>query len=334
MPKISIIVPVYNTEKYISRCIESILKQTFKDFELILINDGSKDRSAEICNFYSKKDSRVRVFHNDNRGVSYSRNYGISMSNGKYIMFCDSDDYVAKDWCEELYKTILKYPNSWISCCAYTINNESKKMEGIENFTEKITYLDKSDYWISVRRGTSGACWNKIFRKDLIDKFNIKFNENHELGEDVEFTIDYLKECDSIVLVNKYLYYYIMYKKEIFAFKDPEEFFSLVIFFYNLRKPYIKEIYLEEFYKEYFHSFSYALNNNINSKKNKLLRKLKYNQNAINTNEFIECLENVDKNSEERKYIKLLKTHNYYVVYMFQQLHNFKQYLLNKIKNN
>ena len=106
MPKISIIVPVYNCEKYISNCINSVLEQSFKDFELILVDDGSSDRSFEICESFAKKDSRVRAIHQPNSGVSRARNIGLDEAKGEYIGFVDGDDCVDKEMYERLYKNL------------------------------------------------------------------------------------------------------------------------------------------------------------------------------------------------------------------------------------
>ena len=119
MPEISIIVPVYNTEKYLHRCIDSILAQTFTDFELILVDDGSSDNSPKICDEYAEKDKRVRVIHQENGGVSRARNIGIDNSCGTYLMFCDSDDYVDKRFCEVMHKCATEYPDDCIICNAW-----------------------------------------------------------------------------------------------------------------------------------------------------------------------------------------------------------------------
>lgn len=108
MPKISVIVPVYNTDKYLHKCVDSILNQTFTDFELLLINDGSKDCSGEICDEYAQKDSRVRVFHKANGGVSSARNLGLDNAIGEYILFIDGDDWIEQTMCEELYNKAVK----------------------------------------------------------------------------------------------------------------------------------------------------------------------------------------------------------------------------------
>ena len=108
MPKISVIVPIFNGEKYLCRCIDSILYQTFDDFELILINDGSSDNCAAICNEYMEKDTRIKVIHQENRGVSAARNAGLDIANGDYISFVDSDDYVYPQYLEYLYRAIIE----------------------------------------------------------------------------------------------------------------------------------------------------------------------------------------------------------------------------------
>ena len=118
MAQISVIVPVYNTEKYLHRCIDSILAQTYTDFELLLINDGSTDESGEICDEYAKKDSRIVVIHKVNEGVSIARNTGIKRSSSKYITFIDSDDYIANDMIEQLY-IALHNTESDISVCNF-----------------------------------------------------------------------------------------------------------------------------------------------------------------------------------------------------------------------
>ena len=125
MPKVSIIVPVYKAEKYLNRCVDSILAQTFTDFELLLIDDGSPDRSGEICDEYAKKDSRIRVFHKKNGGVSSARNLGLDNVLGEYVTFVDSDDWVEPDFVETMIQTYEKFP--WtIPVCGYVNHDEVK----------------------------------------------------------------------------------------------------------------------------------------------------------------------------------------------------------------
>ena len=127
MAEISIIVPVYNVEKYIRRCIDSLITQTFKSIEILLIDDGSKDNSGAICDEYALKDDRVKAFHKKNGGVSSARNIGLDNATGTYIMFCDSDDYVDPTWCEKLYNSIIK--RGFYSACGYAIVNGEGEMD-------------------------------------------------------------------------------------------------------------------------------------------------------------------------------------------------------------
>ena len=132
LPEVSIIVPVFNTEKYISRCIDSILTQTFTNFECILIDDGSTDKSWNICKHYSQSDKRVVLVHQENSGVSATRNKGIEMARGKYVCFVDSDDYIDKNMYEELVSAINR-SNTDVVCCGY-IENEKIRALGNEDF--------------------------------------------------------------------------------------------------------------------------------------------------------------------------------------------------------
>ena len=125
-PKISVIVPVYNAEKYLQRCIDSILNQTFPNFELLLIDDGSKDQSGEICDEYAKKDSRVKVFHKENGGVSSARNVGIDNAVGEYICFCDSDDWVEKTWLLSFFERMC---DNDMLITSFNIYENEKKVE-------------------------------------------------------------------------------------------------------------------------------------------------------------------------------------------------------------
>ena len=131
-PKISVIVPVYNVEKWLNKCIDSILVQSYNNLEIILINDGSTDKSGDICDNYSKKDYRIRVFHNKNKGLSYSRNFGVKNSNGKYVMFVDSDDFISDSNIIEKFISILERDKCdfiYTSYCRFDDGNKDKITE-------------------------------------------------------------------------------------------------------------------------------------------------------------------------------------------------------------
>lgn len=187
VPEISIIVPVYKAELYLPKCIESILGQTFTNFELILVDDGSPDNSGMICDSYAKKDNRIKVIHQANSGVSTARNSALDLAVGKYIMFCDSDDWVEPDWCKCLYET-MKVPNVVMALCGHkewkddtVINihcfeNSKDKMKLSEIFGDPI----------------AGVPWNKIFIREQICKYKLRFPVEISNGEDLRFVFNYL----------------------------------------------------------------------------------------------------------------------------------------------
>ena len=130
--KISVIVPVYNVEKWLNKCIDGILVQSYNNLEIILVNDGSIDKSGNICDNYSKKDNRIKVFHNKNKGLSYSRNFGVKNSNGKYVMFVDSDDFISDSNIIKKFINILERDKSdfiYTSYCRFDDGNKDKITE-------------------------------------------------------------------------------------------------------------------------------------------------------------------------------------------------------------
>ena len=137
MEKISIIIPIYNVKEYLKRCVDSVLNQSYKNIEVILIDDGSTDGSEKICDEYAKKDKRVVVVHQKNSGVSASRNKGIELATGKYIGFVDSDDYIHKDMFEKLYNSLISTSSS-ISMCNYQLLDVDEKPNDIGEFEEII----------------------------------------------------------------------------------------------------------------------------------------------------------------------------------------------------
>ena len=220
MHKISVIVPVYNVERYLEKCIDSILKQTYTNLEVILIDDGSIDSSPKICDMYKKKDDRVRVIHKVNEGVSVARNMGLDIAQGDFIIFIDSDDYVHNQMIEILYKGIIEN-NSDISMCEYknvledeVIKEEKydEKLLRFENYTniEALSNL-KSDKMINYV-----VVWNKLYKRKLFDNLRYKEGKIHE----DEFIIHkILYKCNRISYLHKQLYYYLKRNNSIMASK-------------------------------------------------------------------------------------------------------------------
>lgn len=213
MTTVSIIVPVYNAESYLASCINSIIKQSYKDFELILINDGSTDNSGSICDQFASKDQRIKVIHQKNSGVSITRNLGIEIAMGKYIQFVDSDDTVNHRLTEKLVEELEK--GNQLAFCGFNIFNKNlgdyQIKEVIPNLEGK---LNSSDFLIKFmvffEQGLLNAIWNKIYCSSLLKKSNIKFIDNLNMGEDLIFNLDYLERCESISVINQSLYDYLV----------------------------------------------------------------------------------------------------------------------------
>lgn len=211
-PIISIIVPVYNVEEYLQRCIDSILNQSFKNFELILVNDGSTDNSLKICKEYLLNDPRVKIINKENGGLSSARNAGINIAKGRYIGFVDSDDWINKEMYKILYELCEKN-NSDIAECRYTVTTGNEM--NLDNSSNLITILNNEEAIKSLYTNTSYGSvvsWNKLYRCELFK--DIKFPEG-KLNEDQFTTYKLYYKSNKIVSIDKVLYYYFQSTKSI-----------------------------------------------------------------------------------------------------------------------
>ena len=207
---ISIIVPIYNCISSLPRCIDSIQSQTFIDWELLLIDDGSMDGSGQLCDILASEDFRIRVFHKPNGGVSSARNMGLDHARGKYVIFCDSDDWVEPEWCEQLYQAAEKFPGCQPVCNYYhsmagrdTINREAECKKLGKN-------IDKIDFFSLNHYELLGIPWNKIYLRSILEDYHIRFRQELSLGEDMVFNLDYLHcQMGGYTFVSKPLYHYV-----------------------------------------------------------------------------------------------------------------------------
>jgi glycosyltransferase involved in cell wall biosynthesis len=189
-PEVSIIVPVYNSEKFIYRCIDSILAQTFTNFECIFNDDGSTDKSSAICENYSKSDNRFIVIHQENSGVSATRNKGLEIARGKYICFVDSDDYVKNNMLEKLVSA-MNSSQADVVCCGYIENNKVCIPSG-EDFILSNTRTIQIIHYLEMRQAF-GFVWNKLFRRTILDINAIRFAVSTKFGEDMLFNLEYFR---------------------------------------------------------------------------------------------------------------------------------------------
>lgn len=202
---ISIIVPVYNTRNYLSECIESILAQSFSDFELILVDDESKDGSSVLCDEYVQKDSRIKVIHQKNTGAASARNTGVALAQGNYICFVDSDDMISPDYCKTLYDLLdgTTYDFSVCGSNRFQDNNIVALYNGVSGVMSNAEYL-----YAQLQKKSEFGFWNKMFRRNL-------FNELHFVAgrrnEDVIFSCDIAQKLhNGIVCTDEMLYFYRM----------------------------------------------------------------------------------------------------------------------------
>lgn len=209
-PQISIIVPVYNAEKYLTQCIDSILAQDFTDFELLLIDDGSKDKSGLICDEYAQKDKRIRVFHKENSGVSSTRNLGIDKAQGVYITFIDSDDYVDSN-----YLSILTSVTADLIVTGYKKNGTGRE-QGFGAMKKEYSFDDALYDEHQIPQCLSyilddtpmRSPWDKLFKRKIIKEYSIYFDSSIRNSEDAVFVQTYLLHCHTIASRSGIPYHY------------------------------------------------------------------------------------------------------------------------------
>ena len=165
---ISVIVPVYKVEKYLNKCVQSIVNQTYKNLEIILVDDGSPDNCPEMCDEWAKKDSRIKVIHQENAGLAEARNSGISVATGEFFMFIDSDDHAEPDMIELLLNLSMEY-NADVSSCGFYFDYENDNKAEACDFSDEIRIADINERIIDLLTGGfSGTVWNKLYRADAV----------------------------------------------------------------------------------------------------------------------------------------------------------------------
>lgn len=202
--KVSIIIPVYNAERYISKCIESIIEQAFKDFEIILIDDGSTDGSGLICDGYANKYSNIQAIHQSNSGVSSARNLGIAQSKGTYLTFVDADDYVGPDF---LYRLTQGPDFDFVYANSCIIGKDHPCIVEEEYKAEIFDKQSFETHFCKIPLAKL-APWNKLYRRSIVEQHHIRFNEKLHYGEDTLFVLEFLNHCKSILLCGLVPYYY------------------------------------------------------------------------------------------------------------------------------
>ena len=207
-PSLSIIIPVYNVQAYLKNCIDSVLVQTYSDFELILIDDGSTDSSGIICDQYEQQDVRVKVYHQKNLGVSSARNLGLKVALGEWVLFVDSDDELIPSALE----TFMEYAGAKYDMieCNYQIIKKGERIDSDSQYLTKI--IDKKEFYNMFFNYSwdtfHGYAWGKLYRMDIIKRFGLSFDVELHYKEDGLFVCQYVAKCDKIIYTTKAVYKY------------------------------------------------------------------------------------------------------------------------------
>lgn len=239
--KISIIIPVYNAEIYLKQCLDSVICQTFKDFECICINDGSTDNSLSILQEYANKDKRFKLINKKNEGVSVARNTGIQNAAGKYISFVDSDDWITENYIEVLYNKIEKYGCDLISSDAYFYNNQTKKTylkrPQKEFFNCIITSPETKKKLLAL--GNIWGSWGKMYKKEFLIKNDILFRKC--VMEDILFIYEGILASKSIMFIDELLYFYRKNINNSATSNNNERIYIFIDLFKTLRQTLIRK---------------------------------------------------------------------------------------------
>ena len=219
--KVSIIVPIYNVEKYLDRCMQSLLGQTLKDIEIIMVDDGSPDGCPALCDEYVRRDARVKVIHKQNAGLGYARNAGLDVATGEYVAFVDSDDYVDLEMYEKLYVTAIRTGSDVVYCGFNRYYSENNVIHYANVNSEHVYKGEDVNQLLLDFISSSPKCkkdwkyemsvWHSIYKREVIKENNIKFySERDYLSEDIPFQVDFLKAANSASYIPDTLYYYCM----------------------------------------------------------------------------------------------------------------------------
>ncbi len=210
MPKVSIIVPVYNAENVIRRCVDSILQQEFTDFELLLMDDGSKDGSGAILDEYAARDSRITVVHKPNSGVSDTRNQALGMAQGTYIQFLDADDWITKDATRLLVRAMEEHDADLVISDFYRVVGDNTSRKG--DITAK-DVISREEYGEWMLKNPAdyyyGVLWNKLFKRSIVQQYGLRMDETLHWCEDFIFNMEYILHVDRIFALQIPIYYYV-----------------------------------------------------------------------------------------------------------------------------
>lgn len=290
----SIIVPVYNMEKYMRECIDSIIGQDCEDYELILVDDGSKDGSGKICDEYAKSADRIRVIHKENGGLASARNVGLDEAKGEWILFIDSDDFIEKGTLSFLKRTVKKNPADLYTFNLYKVNENGevigRDIHHIENYVEVIKEADKAKF-LYERLLLYKVGWEacvQLFNREKITRNNLRFTDNSKVfAEDLLFSLEYYTCIHKVYYICNFLYFYRQIGSSIMhKLKEDTILPRLMVLldeFYTFCKKQKKKMVIKDFYKICFSLFDFHIQYKLDSlKDSEIAEVFKQNSDKLN----------------------------------------------------
>ncbi len=325
MSRVSIIIPIYNIVGYLHRCLDSVLSQTLEDIEVLLIDDGSTDGSEKICDEYAERDSRVKVFHLENGGVSRARNMGISAATGDYIGFVDADDWIEADMFSSLVSAADTNNTDIVICDCYTACGDSLELDSFSEIEQGVLVKSqiKPEYLIQF----AGVAWRCIYKRSIIQKYSVSFPLDMKISEDRVFNVYAFGFAESVYYLKKPLYYRFV-REGSAVNKYYEDFLSMVLFARGATIDAVKiawdgeQKYLDTFERHTVALCYTALNNEFYKTANKAFKeKIAEIKRICNCEELISALDVTNTNDIRAK---LIKGKHYYLLAVLSKLANIK----------
>lgn len=249
---ISVIIPVYNVEKYLEKCVKSVINQTYKNLEIILVDDGAKDNSGAMCDELAKLDDRIIVIHKQNGGLSDARNHGLNIAKGEYIGFVDSDDYIAEDMFETLYNTIVENEAD-ISIVSFYEMYNNKLIGGRDSGNLEIFNKLEAMKELLIDTKIQSYAWNKLFKRELFSDLKFPTGKNFE---DIATTLLLFEKCERVALLEKPKYYYLRRDDSIVGVRNSKTYTDYLEVILD------KYLYLKDKYPEIelYNAYNYIIN--------------------------------------------------------------------------
>lgn len=316
IPKISIIAPVYKSEKLIHRCVNSILGQTYQDFELILVDDGSPDNSGKICDELAATDRRIRVIHQENQGAAAARNRGLECAAGEYIAFCDSDDMVAPRWLEHLLDAAA--PDT-LPMCTYC--HSSAQLGEEQKFSIPTgEAMDRAEYFTFNRHGLAGYLCNGLYSNKIIREHSLRIRERKNQGdynEDLLFALQYVRHVKHIVYTGYADYLYDAHEGSL-SRNGKRYYFDKYAEKYQLWQAFLEEHHREDQLAQLANTYLYHFLTALNGESYRAFQKI------VHSSAVQHCVHNAKNSAESPRIINLIKGKHTLLLWLTYKLHQLK----------